>query len=387
MPTRPIIVFVSYAHASPSWAIEEIEKMLQSFQKRRTADYQLQYFTDSLLKLGGDYNDQILGHLRSADVVLLLITRDFFYSDYIDQLERPIIVTKTKERIIPIIAGFNNYKNEWIHDLNLPTIPRGPESPIRSAQPYYRDEDLTIVQEKLHECLKETYLSVNRYTRSKTRISRSPSKLSTTHYIGFVLLAIVVAIMLFYWQYSGENVQERNIVPSGGYEPPSDAPVPRRLSDLPTSQQDISKVEEDPGITQQQGTELANPNFIPAKYDEITVSDLSPSRRRAIRGQPVMVGYTYYGKEPYGRYESCQGLDRNGFKPCKLDRRWYIVNESRDIHHVIPFPVETHKRIFAIRPFREGVAEVYFYNGETMYLEFCVGLNDSIVQCNIRLEP
>jgi len=95
-----------------------------------------------------------------------------------------------------------------------------------------------------------------------------------------------------------------------------------------------------------------------------------------------------YGKgvlrtEPYGRYESCQGLDAQGFKPCKKNRRWYIVNEARNIHHRINFDLRTHRDIFAIRPFQTGVAQVFFYDGRMMYLAFCVGLDDRVLECSV----
>jgi hypothetical protein len=91
-----------------------------------------------------------------------------------------------------------------------------------------------------------------------------------------------------------------------------------------------------------------------------------------------------YRTESYGRYESCQGRDAQGNKPCKRNRRWYIVNEASNIHHQINFTERTHKDIYAIRPFSNGLAQVYFYDGRRMYLEFCVGLDDRVVECVLR---
>lgn len=104
---------------------------------------------------------------------------------------------------------------------------------------------------------------------------------------------------------------------------------------------------------------------------------------RNYRQLPATYGKGVFRTESYGQYESCQGLDAQGFKPCKKNRRWYIVNEGQGVHHRINFDVETHKDIFAIRPFRAGLAQVFFYDGRVMYLAFCVGLDDRVLECSI----
>ena len=85
MSSYPIKIFISYAHEGPPVAIEETVRILNHLNKRNN-NYKLKFWYDKHIELGIDYDPQILEHLKEADIVLLLITREFFRSEYIIDL-------------------------------------------------------------------------------------------------------------------------------------------------------------------------------------------------------------------------------------------------------------------------------------------------------------
>lgn len=79
----PVKVFISYAHEDHEW-LSKLRKSLTVLEK----DEQLiQIWDDGELIPGQQWNQQILTHLREAEMVLLLISSDFLASDYIRRTE------------------------------------------------------------------------------------------------------------------------------------------------------------------------------------------------------------------------------------------------------------------------------------------------------------
>jgi CheY-like chemotaxis protein len=77
-PSGPVTLFYSYAHEDEALR-NELQDHLMILERRGV----IRSFHDRHIVPGHDWNREIDEHLRSADVVLLLISKDFIASDYI----------------------------------------------------------------------------------------------------------------------------------------------------------------------------------------------------------------------------------------------------------------------------------------------------------------
>ncbi len=96
-----IDVFISYSHAD-EWLKDELIKHFAALVRNGTVDV----WHDRKIPAGGILDDEIDGRIRSANIVLLLISNDFINSDYCVKKEYEVALTrrdKGEAVIVPII--------------------------------------------------------------------------------------------------------------------------------------------------------------------------------------------------------------------------------------------------------------------------------------------
>jgi hypothetical protein len=133
--STPIEIFCSYAHEDEVW-LRKLETHL-SLLKRQGL---ISLWFDRLIVPGADWAQTIDTHLETASVILLLVSADFFASDYCYGIEMKRALEREavgEARVIPILVRPVDWKSTlFAHLQALPTDAK----PIVS----WRDKDMAL---------------------------------------------------------------------------------------------------------------------------------------------------------------------------------------------------------------------------------------------------
>src|SRR3954454_15942751 len=102
-PSTRTKVFISYSHADKEW-LERLKRHLKPLVREGNLDY----WDDTHIRPGDDWKQEIQNALDTAQVAVLLISADFFASDFIDETELPPLLDAAKAkgvRILPVILS------------------------------------------------------------------------------------------------------------------------------------------------------------------------------------------------------------------------------------------------------------------------------------------
>lgn len=97
----PVTLFYSYAHEDEALR-DELQDHLAILERRRV----IRSWHDRAIVAGHDWSQEIDQHLRSADMVLLLISKDFIASDYIMGVEIGLAMARQQRgesTVVPIL--------------------------------------------------------------------------------------------------------------------------------------------------------------------------------------------------------------------------------------------------------------------------------------------
>jgi hypothetical protein len=100
-------VFISYSHADKEW-LERLKRHLKPLVREGSLDY----WDDTHIRPGDDWKQEIQKALDTAQVAVLLISADFFASDFIDETELPPLLDAAKAkgvRILPVILSASRF--------------------------------------------------------------------------------------------------------------------------------------------------------------------------------------------------------------------------------------------------------------------------------------
>ena len=116
----PVKVFYSYSHKDEVLR-NELEKHLTLLQRQGV----IAGWYDRRISVGTEWSGEIDGHLRTAEVILLLVSTDFMASDYCYDIEMKLAMTRHEARgarVIPIILRPVDWKGAPFGKLQaLPT--------------------------------------------------------------------------------------------------------------------------------------------------------------------------------------------------------------------------------------------------------------------------
>jgi hypothetical protein len=102
-PSPRTKVFISYSHADKEW-LERLKRHLKPLVREGRLDC----WDDTHIRPGDDWKQEIQSALDTAQVAVLLISADFFASDFIDEDELPPLLDAAKAkgvRILPVILS------------------------------------------------------------------------------------------------------------------------------------------------------------------------------------------------------------------------------------------------------------------------------------------
>jgi hypothetical protein len=106
-PSTRTKVFISYSHADKEW-LERLKRHLKPLVREGNLDC----WDDTHIRPGDDWQQEIQNALDMARVAVLLISADFFASDFIDETELPPLLDAAKAkgvRILPVILGASRF--------------------------------------------------------------------------------------------------------------------------------------------------------------------------------------------------------------------------------------------------------------------------------------
>ena len=101
-PSTRTKVFISYSHADEEW-LERLKRHLKPLVRDG-----LDCWDDTYIRPGADWKQEIRAALDRAQVAVLLISADFFASDFIDEDELPPLLAAAQAegvRILPVILS------------------------------------------------------------------------------------------------------------------------------------------------------------------------------------------------------------------------------------------------------------------------------------------
>ena len=106
-PSTRTKVFISYSHADKEW-LDRLKRHLKPLVREGTLDC----WDDTHIRPGDDWQQEIQNALDMARVAVLLISADFFASDFIDETELPPLLDAAKAkgvRILPVILSASRF--------------------------------------------------------------------------------------------------------------------------------------------------------------------------------------------------------------------------------------------------------------------------------------
>src|SRR3954462_11607405 len=106
LPSTRTKVFISYSHADKEW-LDRLQRHLKPLVREG-----LECWDDTHIRPGDDWQREIRTALDTAQVAVLLISANFFASDFIDENELPPLLASAQAkgvRILPVILGASRF--------------------------------------------------------------------------------------------------------------------------------------------------------------------------------------------------------------------------------------------------------------------------------------
>jgi hypothetical protein len=121
----PLRVFVSYSHADEKTRKKDVTAVLKVLENERL----VKVWDDRMLVVGDDWDNEIREKMRTADLVLFLVTREFLISKYIKSVEAKMALKRVLDgeaRIAAIILKPCTWQKEpWAKYQVIPTDSTG----------------------------------------------------------------------------------------------------------------------------------------------------------------------------------------------------------------------------------------------------------------------
>ena len=136
VPSTGTRVFISYSHADKPW-LEQLKRYLKPLVR----EGQLDCWDDTHIGPGDDWKQEIRTALDTAQVAVLLISADFFASDFIDENELPPLLTAAQAkgvRLLPVILSASQFA--WNSSLARFQAVNPPERTLAKMSPSEQEE-------------------------------------------------------------------------------------------------------------------------------------------------------------------------------------------------------------------------------------------------------
>src|SRR3954470_13459759 len=131
-------VFISYSHADKDW-LDRLKRHLKPLVREGNLDC----WDDTHIRPGDDWKQEIQNALDTAQVAVLLISADFFASDFIDETELPPLLDAAKAkgvRILPVFLSASRFARN--PDLARFQAVNPPDHPLNDMLPAEQEKVL-----------------------------------------------------------------------------------------------------------------------------------------------------------------------------------------------------------------------------------------------------
>jgi hypothetical protein len=135
-PSPRTKVFISYSHADKKW-LERLQRHLKPLVKESSLDL----WDDTHIRPGDDWKQEIRTALGTAQVAVLMISADFFASDFINETELPPLLDAAKAkgvRILPVIISASQF--DWNSSLARFQAVNPPNRPLAKMTPAEQED-------------------------------------------------------------------------------------------------------------------------------------------------------------------------------------------------------------------------------------------------------
>lgn len=144
---EPLRVFVSYSHKDQSW-LNRVHRHLKPLEREGKIDL----WSDKRIKPGEPWKEEIFQALMAANVALLLISADFFASDFIIENELPALLEQAKEKgtkVISLILKPSRFERDKI--LSQFETANNPQIPLIQLREYDQEHILAKLAETIED--------------------------------------------------------------------------------------------------------------------------------------------------------------------------------------------------------------------------------------------
>lgn len=118
----PLKVFVSYSHADEKARKKDVTAILKVLENERL----IKIWDDRMLMAGDDWDNEIREKVRTADLIIFLVTREFIISNYIQSVEAGLALERAaagEARIVGIVLRRCGWEQQpWARYLMLPSM-------------------------------------------------------------------------------------------------------------------------------------------------------------------------------------------------------------------------------------------------------------------------
>src|SRR3954454_14619457 len=132
-PSTRTKVFISYSHADKEW-LERLKRHLKPLVREGNLDC----WDDTHIRPGDNWKQEIQNALDTAQVAVMLISADFFASDFIDEAELPPLLDAAKAkgvRILPVILSASRFaRNLTLRNFQAVNPPSRPLNEMPQAE-------------------------------------------------------------------------------------------------------------------------------------------------------------------------------------------------------------------------------------------------------------
>ncbi len=154
MPVPPPEVFISYSSVDKSYKNALLKQLTVLEQQDVISNWH-----DGLLVPGQQWNEEIVGHLKSSRVILLLISPDFLISGYVNNVELKLAADRHKAKelcVIPVLVrNTNGWKGHAFGSLKLGDLQAVPANEKFIKDSTNRDKAYAEVAQGIQRAVEE----------------------------------------------------------------------------------------------------------------------------------------------------------------------------------------------------------------------------------------
>jgi hypothetical protein len=144
-------VFISYAHKDAAW----FEKLKTQLSAMELITDKIDIWYDERIPKGAEWEKEIMAALDSAEVGILLISKDFFASGFIKDKELPrLLKAASEERTRLLILIINHCAFSEIPTLNIYQTINPPEKPLSELDDNEQDKYFVELIDEVTNILK-----------------------------------------------------------------------------------------------------------------------------------------------------------------------------------------------------------------------------------------